>query len=76
MNYTTKRDCPISSMFGINCPGRRYGHAAVCLGYGTDNPQIFVTGGRDNRGVILNDAWILDVRNSVWSEVSDACSMN
>ena len=57
--------------FGIHLesPVRRYGHAAVCLGYGTSSPQILATGGRDSRGRILNDTWILDIQSQKWTEV-------
>lgn len=45
---------------------KRSYHTAVCLGYGGDNPQLLVIGGRDN----LNDAWMLDVNSWRWREVS------
>ena len=34
----------------------RAGHAAVCLDYGGDHPQLFVTGGVDGSKKILSDA--------------------
>ena len=47
----------------------RAGHAAVCLDYGGDHPQLFVTGGVDGSKKILSDAWILDMETGKWSEV-------
>ena len=44
-------------------------HAAVCLGYGGDRPQLLVTGGRDSSYNILNDTWILDMQSGRWKEV-------
>lgn len=54
---------------GEPCPVGRLNHATVCLGYGGNRPQLFVTGGRDKRDVILNDAWMLDVQSVRWREV-------
>ena len=44
-------------------------HAATCLGYGGDRPQLLVTGGRDKFNMILNDVWILDLASGRWREV-------
>ena len=54
---------------GESCPKGRSSHAAVCLGYGGDHPQLLVTGGYDSDGVILNDVWMLDVQSGRWREV-------
>ena len=54
---------------GEPCPVGRYGHAAVCLNYGEDQPQIFIFGGRDEDDV-FSDGWILDVQSGRWREVS------
>ena len=44
-------------------------HAAVCLGYGGDHPQLLVTGGRDVTSKTLDDMWTLDIRSWRWREV-------
>ena len=52
----------------------RSGHAACCLNYGEENPQLLVTGGVGNNDTIVQDAWILDVKSGRWREVSgDEC---
>ena len=51
------------------CPVGRNCHAAVCLGYGGDHPQLLVTGGKDNDLNVLSDAWILDLQSGKWREV-------
>ena len=55
---------------GEPCPVGRSSHAAVCLGYGGDHPQLFVTGGYASGGKGLSDAWMLDVQSGRWREVS------
>ena len=55
---------------GGPCPVRRYAHTAVCLGYGGDNPQLLVLGGRNSYADALSDAWMLDVNSRRWKEVS------
>ena len=60
----------------VNCqdgqpwPVGRSSHAAVCLGYGSQHPQLLVTGGWDEDREVLNDLWILDVQSWTWREVS------
>ena len=54
---------------GEPCPMERSAHAAVCLGYGGDHPQLFVTGGLNDSRKVLNDAWMLDVTSGKWTEV-------
>ena len=49
---------------------KRDGHAAVCLDYGGDRPQLVVTGGHDASDNVLNDVWIMDVQSGMWKEVS------
>ena len=53
---------------GAPCPVARNGHAAVCLDYGGDYPQLLVIGGKD-AGTTLSDAWTLDVQSGRWREV-------
>ena len=50
-------------------PVRRSRHAACCLNYGQDHPQLLVHGGRDNDTKTLGDMWILDVDTAKWTEV-------
>ena len=57
---------------GESCPVGRWGHAAVCLGYGGDHPQLLVTGGYG--GTLLSDVWLLDLESGRWREVRvDEC---
>ena len=49
---------------------KRAEHAAVCLDYGGDRPQLVVTGGCDASENVLNDVWIMDVQSRTWKEVS------
>ena len=49
-------------------PVRRDDHAAVCLGFGGDHPQLLITGGWDGE-IALGDVWILDIRSWRWREV-------
>ena len=44
-------------------------HAACCLGFGSQHPHLLVTGGVDNDGKTLRDAWLFDVTNRRWKEV-------
>ena len=55
---------------GEPCPVGRADHAAVCLNYGEDQPQIFISGGKDDYYNALSDGWILDVQSGRWREVS------
>ena len=45
-------------------------HAAVCLDYGKDSPQVLITGGFDQGDRALSDVWILDVLSGCFKEVS------
>ena len=51
-------------------PVERSLHAAVCLAYGGDHPQLLVTGGCTDAHKALRDAWMLDVQSGKWREVS------
>ena len=55
---------------GESCPVGRSSHAAVCLGYGRDHPQLLITGGLDVVNKVLSDSWILDLHSGWWREVS------
>ena len=54
---------------GEPCPVERTAHAAVCLGYGGDHPQLLITGGMGGGGKVLKDAWVLDMQSEKWREV-------
>ena len=49
----------------------RWGHAASCLNYGDDHPQLLVTGGVDKKGNTLSDAWLLDISSGRWKKVRE-----
>ena len=51
-------------------PVERSGHAACCLIYGQDHPQLLMHGGLDNDNKTLGDMWIFDVDTGKWTEVS------
>ena len=50
-------------------PVGRASHRACCLNYGGENPQLLVSGGRDNDKKTLGDMWILDVESGKWKMV-------
>ncbi len=50
-------------------PVGRAVHAACCIHYGEDHPQLLVHGGRDDNDSILRDMWILDIDTGKWTEV-------
>ena len=76
---------PIQSCFAIQIitklerqerepwPVGRSGHAACCLGFGSQHPHLLVTGGWDNDDKTLRDAWLFNVTNRRWKEVSGVC---
>ena len=49
----------------------RDNHAATCLNYGDDLPQLLVTGGVDKKGKTVSDAWLLDINTGRWREVRE-----
>ena len=55
---------------GASWPVNREFHAACCLNYGEEHPQLLVTGGLDNNDNTLQDTWILDVNSGRWRKVS------
>ena len=48
----------------------RVQHAACCLNYGEEHPQLLVSGGWDKDGNTLSDMWVVDVERGTWKEVS------
>ena len=57
---------------GTPWPVERSAHAATCLNYGEEHPQLLITGGVNTNGTTLSDAWILDVNSGRWRRVSGA----
>ena len=53
-------------------PVKRKFHAACCLNYGQEHPQLLISGGtgKDNR--TLEDAWLLSVTTGSWREVGQS----
>ena len=51
-------------------PVPRDSHAACCLNFGDDHPQLLVTGGMDSHNKVLGDTWILDVHARTWRKVN------
>ena len=56
---------------GAYWPVGRHSHAACCLNYGEDDPQLLVTGGVYKNNTTLKDAWVLDINSARWTEVRD-----
>ena len=50
-------------------PKERLCHAAACLNYGQQYPQLLVFGGRNRQNEPLADAWILDIESGSWRKV-------
>ena len=55
---------------GQPLPLPRSQHAACCLNFGSDRPQVLVVGGRDSSNRVLRDAWLFDVHSCHWRQVS------
>lgn len=54
----------------VDGPVGRTIHAACCLNYDEDHPQLLVHGGLGDNRSTLGDIWILDVDTGMWTEVS------
>ena len=50
-------------------PEKRSKHAACCLNYGQQYPQLLVTGGVNTEDKPRADAWILDIERKNWRNV-------
>ena len=59
----------LSQSGGGSWPEERSDHAACCLNYGQQYPQLLVTGGRDRQNKPLSDAWVLDIERGQWRKV-------
>ena len=44
-------------------------HAACCLGFNTDHPQLMVSGGRSSQDEPLGGVWLFDIITNKWKEV-------
>ena len=44
-------------------------HAAVCIDYGEDRPQLLVIGGFGVDKIVLSDVWMMDVQSGRWKKV-------
>ncbi len=51
-------------------PVERQVHAACCLNYGQDHPQLLVHGGVGKGSNVLGDMLILDTDTGKWTEAS------
>ena len=54
----------------------RLSHAACCLNYGEEHPQLLVSGGLDEDDNTLRNLWVLDVEAGTWKEVSIVYNSN
>ena len=54
---------------GKSWPEKRSFHAACCLNYGQQYPQLLVTGGLNTEDKPLADSWILDIERNHWRNV-------
>ena len=61
---------------GGDSPTTRNLHAAACIEYGGDRPQLVITGGPDAGDKVLNDVWIMDVQSGRWEKVIHALAIN
>ena len=50
-------------------PAARGSHAACCLGFESEHPQLLIIGGLDSFYVTIGDAWIYDINSHSWTEV-------
>ena len=56
-------------------PVERDDHAACCLNYGQEHPQVLISGGTDKYGNTLGDAWLFSVATGTWREVGQSWEM-
>lgn len=47
----------------------RSAHATCCLGFGTEHPQLLMSGGIGDDWKTLKDCWLFDVSSRSWKEV-------
>ena len=53
-------------------PVERSAHAACCLGFGNEHPQLLISGGV-NDFKTLKDYWLFDMSSRSWKEVEIRC---
>ena len=70
IHFFTKVITKLERQEGVPWPVGRSSHAASCFGFGSKHPHLLVTGGIDNDDKTLRDAWLFDVTNRRWKEVS------
>ena len=70
VNHHSQEWTKLEKPEGAPWPVERSAHAACCLNYGEEHPQLLVTGGVDKNYTTLQDVWILDVNSRRWREVS------
>ena len=61
---------------GGSWPDERSAHAACCLNYGQQHPQVLVTGEMNTQGKVLGDAWVLDVDSGRLRKVRLNCAVD
>ena len=78
LSHLLKEWTKLKRLEGASWPVERSGHAACCLNYGEEHPQLLVSGGVDENNVTLDDVWILDVKSGSWRprEVSGDLHLN
>ena len=74
MYFSLQHWTKLSKSGGQPWPEARDHHAACCLNFGQEHPQLLVTGGWGKGNKVLSDAWILDVDRGRWRRVRKKCS--
>ncbi|XP_064393168.1 uncharacterized protein LOC135340740 isoform X2 [Halichondria panicea] len=74
-NFNTMEVTKVKPVQGEPWPVERACHAACCLNYGQDHPQLLVYGGLDKGKETLGDMWTLNVDAVKWTEVTPPESM-
>ena len=72
--YSLQHWSKLEKAEGAPWPEERCDHAACCLNYDQQHPQLLVTGGVKRTQEILEDAWILDVDRKKWKQVREEYS--
>jgi hypothetical protein len=72
IDLSTMKWSKLNKSGGGPWPVERSFHAACCLNYGQQFPQLLVTGGIDSRGQPLEGVWILDIDRGKWRKVRQA----
>ena len=67
--YFTQNWRKLNKSGDVPWPEERSSHAACCLNYGQQFPQLLVSGGLDRQRKPLADLWILDIERGNWRKV-------